>query len=94
MPAMQRTRRAFFPNFGEVQNLWDIRDSGDPRRQLTANFRMEQTLPSETSENQVHVFDSMNHSDRVKEPGMIIGVCQNIDWIYGPGVFARFIGRR
>ncbi len=47
---------------------------------------MEQTLSTESSENQVHVFDSMNHSDRVEEPAMIIDVCQNIDWIYGPGV--------
>ena len=53
--------------------------------------RIEQTLSTESSENQVHVFDSMNHSDRVEEPAMIIDVCQNIDWIYGPGVFARFI---
>ncbi len=88
---MLRLHLVFFQNFGEVQSLWGIWDSGDPRRQLTANFRMEQTLLSESSENQAHVFDSMNHSDRVEEPAMIIDVCQNIDWIYGPGVFARFI---
>ena len=69
MPAMQRIRRAFFPNFGEVQSLWGIWDSGDPRRQLTANFRMEQMLSTGSSENQVHGFDSMNHSDSVGRAG-------------------------
>ena len=37
---------------------------------------MEQTLSTESSENQVHVFDSMNHSDRVEEPALIIDVHQ------------------
>jgi hypothetical protein len=30
----------------------------------------------------------------MKEPGMIIDMSQDIDWIYGPGVFSGFIGRR
>jgi hypothetical protein len=36
----------------------------------------------------------VEHSDRMKEPGMIIDVSQDIDWTYGPGVFSGFIGRR
>jgi hypothetical protein len=71
-------------DFGEVQNLWGIWDSGGPKRQLTANFRMEQTLLSESSENQVHIFDSLNYSDRMKEPAIILDVCQK----YRLGIWA------
>ncbi len=89
---MQRIRRVFFPNYVKVQSPRGILDSGGPRRQVTANFRMEQTLPSETSENQVHVFDSMNHSDRVEEPALIIDVCQEYRLAIWPWC-SRFISR-